>query len=121
MSKLLPPLMGALDITLEQGNDLPISMTWKDENAAAIDLTNYSAIFQIRTAKDDKGAPLLEYTSPAEITLGGVAGTIDFNIADTDNQFGDDVLYWELQLIDGAGLKRPLVGGKATSIVQTVK
>ena len=121
MSKLLPPLMGDLDISLEQGNDLPISMTWKDENAAAIDLTNYSAIMQIRTSKEDKGTALLEYTSASEISLGGDTGTIDFNIADTDNQFGNDELYWELQLIDGAGLKRPLVGGKATSVIQTVK
>ena len=121
-AKLLPALMGELDIILEQGKDLPISLTWKDNLGVAIDLTGYSAKMQIRPSAADKGTALLEYTSAGgQITLGGIAGTIEFTITDTDNQFGNADLYWELEITETSGLKRPLVGGKATSRKMVVK
>ena len=121
--KLLPPLMGEVEISLTHGKDLPFTLTWHTDSTktAQVDLTGYSAKFQIRTSVADKGTPLLEYTSGVEITLGGAAGTIVFNLADTDNVFGDAELYYELEMTDAAGLKRPLIGGKAASTTAVVK
>lgn len=122
-SKLLPPLMGEIDISLTHGKDLPFSMTWWTDSTKTtpVDITGYSAKFQIRTSVEDKGTPLLEYTSASEITLGDALGTIVFNIADTDNVFGDRALYYELEMTDALGSKRALVGGKAISTTAVIK
>jgi hypothetical protein len=54
------------------GTDFNRVMTYNDTNGNPVDLTEYSADFYI----DLNDSPLIHVSSPDNITLGGVAGTI---------------------------------------------
>jgi len=64
------------DITIYEGSDFNLGVTWKDDTGAEVDLTNYSARMHIRDKKDSVAKKDI---SPY-ITLGGAAGTFQVTI-----------------------------------------
>lgn len=102
---------GVLHITIEQGATFDPVMTWRDETGEPIDLTGYSARMQIRATIDDAGALHESTTNNGEIVLGGIAGTITFNItAATTEAFTFDCGVYDLELVNGNDVTRLLRG-----------
>lgn len=102
---------GHHDLELEQGSDFTTTLTYKDEDDAAIDLTSYTA--NLRVAVDHDTSPDFTLTESSGLTLGGTAGTIVVTITDTQV----DALTWkqgwyDLVIISAAGLKTRIMQGQ---------
>lgn len=98
------------DIELFQGADYSLTITVKDSNGDAVDLTGYSASMYI--ANDRDSSPDLTLTGGAGLTLGGTAGTIQVAITDTQV----DAISWtkgeyDLVTTDGSGNKERKLQG----------
>lgn len=108
---------GIYNLTLEQGADLAVTLTWTDSAGAAIDITNYTARMQGRQTIG-AAATLFDLTSGAgEIVLGGAAGTIAFpgmDAALTTAMTFTDPGFYDLELISAAGVVTRLVQGTVT-------
>lgn len=65
---------GKLNLTMYQGASWDYTLTWTT-SGTPVNLTNYTARMDVRTAYDSPDA-VLELTSGSGITLGGTAGTI---------------------------------------------
>ncbi len=105
---------GKLNIVIEQGTTFNPVLTYKDENDVAIDLTGYTARMQIRL-KRTSASFIHELTSGAGITLGGVAGTIELLISDTDTAaFSFTSAVYDLELVSGGGIVTRLLEGSVT-------
>lgn len=121
MTALISEKAGELDIEIEEGTDFDSTLTWTDSNAALIDLTGYSATLQMRAKAGLTGTPDLELTDGAGITLGGALGTIQIQIADTQNVFGNKTYFYDLELTDAAGAITRLIRGTIKSIAEVTK
>lgn len=113
---------GKLNIVIEQGATFNPVLTYRDENAALIDLSGYTARMQIRLAKSDLAFIHELTTENSGITLGGVAGTITLLITDTDTAaftFTDAV--YDLELISGGGIVTRLIEGTVTLSAEATK
>lgn len=69
------------DLLIEQGATFTLSIVWKDNANAPINITGYSARMQIRKTYDDTPSISLTSAVGGGIVLGGVSGTIDITIA----------------------------------------
>lgn len=112
---------GNLNIEIEAGTDFQTTLTWRDENAALVNLTGYTARLQIRTTAADSGTPVLALTNGAGLTLGGVNGTIIIDITNAQNDFGSKSYVYDLELTDGSSKITRLVEGTITSILKVTK
>jgi len=102
---------GVLHITIEQGTTFNPVMTWKDQDGTPINLTGYSARMQIRADIDDAAFIHESTTANSEIVLGGIAGTITFDIdAVTTAAFTFDTAVYDLELVNGTIVNRLLRG-----------
>ena len=101
---------GTHNFTIEQGATFSRTLTWTDEDGAAIDLTGYSARMKVKYHRRDQTA-LLELTNGDGITLGGAAGTIIITISAADTAAIDwtEAVY-DLELVSGAVVTRLLQG-----------
>lgn len=75
-------LAGIANITIEQGAALSQLIQWKDKSGNPVNLTGYSAKFQVRASKEDT-IPIVSLTHSSGLTLGGANGTIAVSIADS--------------------------------------
>lgn len=101
----------ALNLTLYQGATYRRTLTWRytDAPAGPVDLTGASARLQLRTAY---GAtpPALTLTDGSGLTLGGVAGTVEIEMTDTQTGAltaspvaGVAVYVWDLRIVLASG------------------
>lgn len=101
---------GTYDITIEQGSTFTRTITWKDENDTAVNLTGYSARLQMRESVD-ASSTFISLTNGSGITLGGVAGTILIEISATDTAAITQSGVYDLELVSGAGVVTRLLQG----------
>lgn len=97
---------------INQGATFNPTVTWKDKNKNARDLTGYTARMQIRKTVGSS-TTIADLTSTGgDITLGGAAGTIKPVISDTDTAAMDfhEAVY-DLELEDGSGVTTRLLEG----------
>lgn len=86
---------------------------WKDAAGAAIDLSGYSAKFQVR---DSAGVLVLELTSGAGLTISAAAGTITFDatpvmMTQSPSALVQDQKYkYDLQVSTGSAVKTLIKG-----------
>ena len=73
---------GTYHIKIEQGATFALTLTYKDANDSAINLTGYAARMQLRKNINDDTA-IVSLTDGSGITLGGAAGTIEITISAT--------------------------------------
>ena len=65
-----------LDITIEQGAEFVMNLTWKNPAGSPVNLTGYTAKMQARLKYSDI-TPLVTFsTSDGTIVLGGALGTV---------------------------------------------
>lgn len=79
---------GVYNIIAFQGKTFIRSFTWLDDNGDAVNLTGGTAAMKVRKlypatllVAAHADAAVLSITSASEITLGGVAGTIDISVS----------------------------------------
>lgn len=104
---------GRYDLTIEQGATYSKTLTWKDSNKAAINLTSYTARMQIRETKESTTTlATSEGTSPSiVITLGGALGTILITMtAAITAAFTFDTAVYDLEMILSGAVTRLLEG-----------
>ena len=106
--------------TIEKGaNFSPGTITWKDANNVAINLTGYTARMDVK--KDVDSAAIISLTTAnGRIALGGVAGTITLAVlaADTDPLITGNYRY-DLELVSGSGVVTRLLEG-STTVVENI-
>jgi len=105
-------MSGQLPITIEQGANFQLTLTWTDAAGALVNLTGYTARMKVKTTYG--GTQLLSITSSDSITLGGAAGTITINVpaATTAALTAPAEGVYDLELVSGAGVVTRLVEGE---------
>ena len=103
---------GRWDFILEQGATFQVTLTYKDSNDTAIDLTSYTARMKIKESHAESASLVELTTANGGITLGGVAGTIALLISDTDTTALDfDNGVHDLEIVSGSGIVTRIVEG----------
>lgn len=106
-------MAGTLNLTLAQGSTWSVTLTYKDANGAAINLSGYTAAMQVR-ASHAASTTVLSLTSGSGITLGGAAGTITITAsAATTAAIEAGTYVYDLELTTGSTVTR-LVEGSVT-------
>ena len=107
---------GAYDITAEQGAAFAMRATYKDSNAAAVDLTGYTARMQVRKSVASATVILELTTSNSRITLGGSAGTVDLAVTAADMAaISAGVYVYDLELVNDSAVTRLIQGAFTVS------
>lgn len=99
------------DMQVEQGATFSLAITWRDPDAVAIDLTDYTARLQ---ARGRTGTVLVELnTDNGGITLGGAAGTIDLRCeASATTLMTAGIYHYDLELQSAGGEVTRLLQGQ---------
>lgn len=107
---------GTYNITLEEGANYDLMLTWKDDADDPIDLTNFSGRMKI---KDRIGGSDI-FDCSSYLTLGGVAGTISINIPHSAlHDLGFKSGVYDLEVENEYGKVYKVLRGKA-KIIQEV-
>lgn len=102
---------GTYHFSMEQGSTFTRSITYKDSNDTAIDLSGYTARMQLRKNIDDSTTLIELTTSNGRITLGGVAGTVTISISAADTAALNPVEgVYDLELVTGDTVEKLLAG-----------
>ena len=106
---------GQYDITIEQGADLDLVITWTDSDDEPIDLTGASARMQVRRTHDNATALLDIPATVGTIVLGDELGTITVNVpaADTEGLPAPLKAFYDLEIVEVGGAVRRVVEGFA--------
>jgi hypothetical protein len=103
---------GNYTITIEQGATLGLTLTWRDESNALVNLTGYTARMQVREQLDSATPFITITTENGGIALGGVAGTITLNITATSTAAITQTSgVYDLELVSGGGVVTRLLEG----------
>lgn len=101
---------GTYHIKIEQGATFSLTLTYKDSNDAAINLTGYSARLQMRKNINDSST-VVSLTESSGLTLGGAAGTIVITISATTTASLDPAEgVYDLEIETGGVVTRLLSG-----------
>ena len=104
---------GKYDITLYRGSTFRQTLTWKDQNGTAINLTGWTARLQGRKSIPSDTPFITLTTENGGITLGGAAGTIELYITHMATAaLVDDIGSYDLELIAGNGDVTRLMMGR---------
>ena len=103
---------GGLDINIEDGVDFTLPVVYKVDGAI-IDVTGYTAIFELRDAPGNENA-LLSLTESSGITVGSTDGRFDVTITAAQAIFGDRKMVYDLIITDG-GVPVRLLRGECQS------
>lgn len=107
-------IAGEHNITIQKGADFGLTLTWKDENGSAVDLTGFTARMQIRKNADSQ-TTLASITNGNGITLGTTNGQIDLAISNTVTSAMDDgVAVYDLELVSSGNVVTRLLKGEVT-------
>ena len=118
----MPVVANQYNIVVEQGATFSLTITYKDSDGAAIDLTDTDARMEIRQEYTSASA-LVTLTSAAGgsgntsgILTGGTAGTIVVVISDTETKAltAPATNVYDLELVTADGAVTRLIEGKAT-------
>ena len=104
---------GGLDINIEDGVDFTLPVVYKVDGSI-IDVTGYTATFELRDASGHASA-LLSLTESAGITVGNANGRFDIAIADTQAVFGNRKMVYDLIVTPLGGQPIRLLRGECQS------
>ena len=90
-------------ITVIRGDDISLSVTFKDENDTPIDITGYTIFFTVKKnldGDDDSGAliakTVTDHTSPT-------TGVTTISLSSNDTDLPEDNYYYDFQTKDSSG------------------
>lgn len=107
---------GKKNIVIEKGATFKMSLLWKDQNNAPVDLTGYTARMQVRKTISSDTALLSLTTENGDIVLGGTAGTILIEVSDADTSAIPDNVksgVYDLEMESASGIVTRLIEGEA--------
>jgi hypothetical protein len=107
------------NIQAHQGVTYTLNMTYKIDDVV-VDLTGYTAAMQVRSNASSSTA-VLSLSTDAEITLGGVLGTIAVEVSATDMAAVAAKNYLYDFDLDSGGQVTRLIRGKFTVIEEITK
>ena len=102
---------GAYDITCEQGATFSRTLTVKDSNGDARDLSSYTARMQVRRTKSSS-TTLIDLTTANGRISTNSAGQIILSISATDTAALTDEGVYDLEIEDTSGNVERVVEGK---------
>lgn len=101
---------GVYHMKLEQGSTFGLTITYKDSNGDAIDLTGYTARMAMRRNYEDTELISLT-TANGRIALGGTAGTVTLTISAADTATLPSVEgVYDLELVSGDTVDKLIAG-----------
>lgn len=101
---------GQLDINIEDNVDFALHVTYKVDGAA-VNVDGYTAKFELRDVPGQTGEALLSLTETAGITVGTTDGTFIVEITETQANFGDREMVYDLIVISTTGEDERLLRG----------
>lgn len=96
------------NFVIQKGATWEATVYWKDPSGNPINITGYSAKFQMSTSYG--GTAEFELTSASGITLNGTQGRLDLVATATQTANLGGTYHYELELINGATVYRILEG-----------
>lgn len=96
-------------VYIDQARDFYVTVTYTDSNGTPVNLTGYSASFEIST--DYNTPATLALTSPTSITLGGALGTIAVHASASQTAIPEGNYVAELVVTSGSGVQTSLLKG----------
>jgi len=104
------------DIVAQQGSDYSVTLTYKDSNNVAVNLTGYTARMHVRKVASSPYA-YLRLTNSSGMTLGGAAGTVAINVpAAALASIPAGSYVYDVELVSGSGaVVKPIVGSFSVS------
>ena len=115
----LPRQSGLLNIHIEDNVDWSMVVTYSI-GGTPVDVTTYTAKFEIRDKPGQTGTALLALTESAGITVGTTDGIFTVAITDTQAVFGNREMEYDLIVTSAAGVDTKLLRGKCTSYASVV-
>jgi len=103
-----------LNIDVYSGDTFTLpTITWKDSNAALIDLTSYTALMEVKLTAATTSAQA-SITESTGITLGGAAGTVIATLTPAMTALITDGAVYDLQVTSASSVTTTLVYGTVT-------
>lgn len=109
---------GYADLTYYRGSTDVLSLTWKDSNDAAVDLTGYTASMTIR---DRAGTVLASTSSGITATITAASGLVAFTISDSSaSALTVGTHRYDVWAVSSGGVDYPLLYGSLV-VVEEVR
>lgn len=100
--------------TIDQGADWYLTITYKDSNGTAINLTGYTAAMQFRLTSSSTTAAL-SLTSSSGITITAATGTLAIHATAAQTGAMNAAKYdYDLEITSSTGVVTRLIQGNAT-------
>jgi len=108
-------LASTYNISIDQGATYTLAISYKDENGAAINLTNYTAAMQLRSTYTSVDA-VLSLSSPSNgIVITGATGLISITITATQTAaLSSNNFVYDLEITSSSNVKTRLIQGIVT-------
>lgn len=107
-------MAGQLDITIEQGANYRLSMTYKNDDGSPVNLSQYIARMQVRRRHSSPEVLLELTTENGGIALGGAAGTIILDaLAIFTETMPPKLCWYDLEIVNQVGFVTRLLEGTA--------
>lgn len=101
------------NVTIDQGSDWYLTVTYKNPNGTPINLTGYTAALQLRSLPESPTA-VLSLSTGSGITITGATGVVDIHATATQTRAIDEgTYYYDLEITSPATIVTRLVQGQA--------
>lgn len=105
-------------VSIDQGRDWYLTVTWNDSSGNPVNLTGYTASFGM--SQGFNPAISLALTTGSGITLGGSAGTISLHATYSQTSIPAGTYTAELVLTSGGGVETSLLKGQISVTAKVV-
>ena len=100
-------------MTIDQGSDWYLTVTYKNPNGTPINLTGYTAALQLRSLPESPSA-VLSLSTGSGITITGATGVVDIHATATQTRAIDEgTYYYDLEITSPATIVTRLIQGQA--------
>lgn len=101
------------NVTIDQGSDWYLTVTYKNPNGTPINLTGYTAALQLRSLPESPTA-VLSLSTGSGITITGATGVADIHATATQTRAIDEgTYYYDLEITSSSNIVTRLVQGQA--------
>jgi hypothetical protein len=117
-------MAGLYNVTIDQGADWFLNVTYENPNGTAVNLTGYTAALQLRSLPNSPSAVLTLTTANAGIAITGATGLVSIRATATQTGLideGDYVYDLEITAPAPGSVVTRLIQGQATVSAQVTR